>query len=176
MTAGSERPGISRTAAHLVVGVDEGIAGAVFGTITTMATITAYGKAFPDSAWRLEELVVTTAIVLWIAHVYAHALSDSITERRPLRAHNLRSIARREVGILLAAVPPTVILTLGTLGLFDENTTIWLAIAGGLATLAYEGKRYADLERLGALGTLVAMAANVALGLLVVLLKVLILH
>jgi len=167
---------VSRAATHLVVGIDEGIAGTVFGTMTTMATITAYGKAFPDSAWKLEELVVTTAIVLWVAHIYAHGISESISERRPLRSHAFLTIARRERGILLAAVPPTVVLTLGTVGLFAENTSIWLAIGVGLLTLALEGWRYARLERLGPAGTLVAMAANVGLGLLVVLLKVTVLH
>src|SRR5262249_23583885 len=92
---------ISRAATHLVVGIDEGIAGTVFGTMTTMATITAYGRAFPDSPWKLEELVVSTAIVLWIAHIYAHGLSESISERRPLRPDAFWTIARRERGILL---------------------------------------------------------------------------
>jgi len=174
--ARSEQTRLSRAAAHLVVGIDEGIAGTVFGTITTMATITAYGKAFPDSPWKLEELVVSTAVVLWLAHIYAHGLSESISERRPLRAGVLRSLGQRERGILLAAVPPTLVLTLGTLGLFGENASIWLAIGVGLATLALEGWRYAELERLRPPGRLVAVAANVALGLLVVVLKVVILH
>ena len=175
-TTRSHRTRASRAAAHLVVGIDEGIAGTVFGTMTAMATITAYGKAFPDSPWRLEELVVTTAIVLWIAHIYAHALSESISERRPLRPGPFRTIARRELGILLAAVPPTIVLTLGTVGVFDENTSIWLALGVGLCTLGLEGLRYAQLEHLRATGTLVAVAANVGLGLLVVLLKVAVLH
>jgi len=173
---GPDKTRISRAATHLVVGIDEGIAGTVFGTMTTMATITAYGRAFPDSPWKLEELVVSTAIVLWIAHIYAHGLSESISERRPLRADAFWTIARRERGILLAAVPPTVVLTLGTIGLFDENTSIWVAIAVGLVTLALEGWRYAQLEHFRAASTLVAVAANVGLGLLVVLLKVTVLH
>jgi hypothetical protein len=69
-----------------------------------------------------------------------------------------------------------VVLTLGTIGLFDENTSIWLAIAVGLVTLALEGWRYAQLEHFRAASTLVAVAANVGLGLLVVLLKVTVLH
>ena len=176
MTVRPDRTQISRAATHLVVGIDEGIAGTVFGTMTTMATVTAYGRAFPDSAWKLEELVITTAIVLWVAHIYAHGLSESISERRPMRPDAFVTIARRELGILLAAIPPVVVLTLGTLGLFAENTSIWLAIGVGLVTLALEGWRYAQLEELRATGTLVAVAANVGLGLLVVLLKVTVLH
>jgi len=174
--ARSEQTRLSRAAAHVVVGIDEGIAGTVFGTITAMATVTAYGKAFPDTPWKLEELVVSTAIVLWVAHIYAHGLSESISERRPLRPGVLAALGKRERGIILAAVPPTIVLTLGTIGVFSENTSIWLAIGVGLATLALEGWRYAELERLRPPGRLVAVAANVALGLLVVGLKVVILH
>jgi len=171
----SDRKRISRTAAHLV-GVDERIAGTVFGTITAMATVAAYGRAFPDSPWRVEELVASTAAVLWIAHVYTHGLAESLSEGRALRPARVRRLAGRELGILLAAVPPSVALLLGALGLLDETASIWLALAVGLVTLALEGVRYARIERLGAAGTLVAVAANMGLGLLVVLLKAAVLH
>jgi FtsH-binding integral membrane protein len=167
---------VSRAAAHLVVGVDDTIASTVFGTITAMATIAAYGRAFPDSPWTVEELVASTAVVLWIAHLYTHALSESISERRSLRFSRLRTLARRELGILLAAVPPSIALTLGAVGLFDETASIWLALVVGLVTLALEGTRYARIERLGRTGTLVAVGANVGLGILVVVLKVSVLH
>jgi hypothetical protein len=58
----------------------------------------------------------------------------------------------------------------------DETASIWLALALSLGVLAFEGARYARLERLGRVGTFVAVAANVGLGLLVVVLKVEILH
>jgi len=167
---------VSRRAAHLVVGVDDTIASTVFGTITAMATIAAYGRVFPDSPWTVEELLVSTAVVLWIAHLYTHALAESISERRPLRFARVRLLARRELGILLAAVPPSVALIVGALGLFDETTSIWLALGLGLAILALEGARYARIEKLSGTGLLVAVAANVGLGLLVVALKVTVLH
>ena len=171
-----DRTRVSRVAAQLVVGVDDRIASTIFGTITAMATVAIYGRAFPDSPWKVEELLLSTALVLWIAHVYTHALSESITEGHPLRVAELRKLAGREVGILLAAVPPSVALLLGAVGILDETTSIWVAIAVGLLTLGLEGARYARIERLGPTGTLVAMAANVGLGLLVVLLKIEILH
>jgi len=167
---------VSRTAAQLVVGVDDTIASTVFGTITAMATVAAYGRVFPESPWRVEELVASTAVVLWIAHLYTHALAESISERRSLRFARLRMLARRELGILLAAVPPSIALTLGALGLFDETTSIWLALGLGLGILALEGVRYSRIEHLGGKGTLVAVAANVGLGLLVVVLKAAVLH
>lgn len=171
-----ERTPISHRAGHLVFGLDERIASTVYGTITAMATVAAYGRAFPDNPWRVEELVVSTALVLWIAHVYTHGLSESLVESRRLNWTRIWAIALRELGILLAAVPTCVALALGAAGVFDETASIWLALGLGLATLAVEGLRYARIERLGAAATLVAVGANVGIGVLVVLLKVTVLH
>jgi hypothetical protein len=176
MEAAPTDPTRARRAAHLVFGIDDRIAGTVFGTLTAMATVAAYGRAFQHSPWKVEELVFTTAIVLWIGHVYAHALSESIHQRRPLRPAGVWFVAHREVGILLAAVPPCAALTLGGIGVLSERNSIWLALALGLATLAVEGVRYARIERLRPVGTLVAVGLNMGLGLLVVLLKVFVLH
>lgn len=173
--ARSDQTRLARTASHLV-GVDDRIASTVFGTITAMATVAAYGRAFPDSPWTVEELVLSTAVVLWLAHLYTHALSESIAEEHRLRFAELRRVGGREVGILLAVVPPSFALLLGSLGVLDETASIWLALGLGLGILAFEGVRYARLEGLGVTGTFVAVAANVGLGLLVVLLKAEVLH
>ena len=173
---GPERTRISHRAGHLVFGLDDRIASTVYGTITAMATVAAYGRAFPNSPWTVEELVVSTAVVLWIAHLYTHALSESLAEDRRLSVARVSTIGVRELGILLAAVPPCIALALGALGVVDETASIWLALALGLATLAVEGMRYARIESLGAAGTLVAVGANVGIGLLVVLLKAEVLH
>ena len=173
--ARSEQTRLARTASHLV-GVDDRIASTVFGTITAMATVAAYGRAFPNSPWTVEELVISTAVVLWLAHLYTHALSESISEQHRLRFASLRRLAGRELGILLAVVPPTFALLLGALDVIDETASIWLALGLGLAILALEGFRYARLEHLRLTGTLTAVAVNVGIGLLVVLLKAEVLH
>jgi hypothetical protein len=169
----TERPS-SRAAAHLMFGVGDRIASTVYGTVTAMATVTAFGRH--TQPWRLAQLVAATVIVFWIAHIYAHGLSESIALRRPLRLRALAPIARRELGIVLAAVLPITALVLGGLGLLRENRAVWLALGVGLGTLAIEGVRYARLEGFGLVGTFAAIAANLVLGLLVVLLKVTIAH
>jgi hypothetical protein len=67
-------------------------------------------------------------------------------------------------------------LLLGALGLVQESTDIWIAFGVGLAALAVQGARYARIEHLGTGGTAVVVVANVALGGIVVALKVLISH
>jgi hypothetical protein len=165
----------SHAVARAVFGVGGGIASTVYGTVVVMATLTA-AYANVKHPWKLAVLVASTALVLWIAHLYAHGLSESIAQGRPLTRGDLAAIARRELGILLAAALPTASLIFGAVGLLDEATAVWVALAIGLVTLAAEGARYARLERLGRAGTLVAIGGNLAVGSLVVALKVALEH
>jgi hypothetical protein len=139
-----------------------------------MATLTA-AYASESDPWKLAAIVGTTSLVLWVAHVYAHGLSRMITHSR-LTLVGVQAIVLNELGILAAAVPPTLVLLLGSWGVVRESRAVWWALATGLAILAFQGVRYARLEKLGPAGTLAAAGLNVGLGLLVVALKVLIAH
>ena len=86
------------------------------------------------------------------------------------------AITAREVAIPLASILPLGAIALGAVGVIREMTAIWLALAIGVATLAVQGIRYARLERLSRLGTIVSVALNLSLGLLIVALKVLRAH
>ena len=139
-----------------------------------MATLTA-AYATEKDPWKLAGIVASTALVLWIAHVYSDAISHSITHTRPT-LRGLGAIAREEVGIVLAAVPPLLALVLGAFGAIRESRAAWLALATGLFVLAAQGVRYARLEGFSRAATVVATAINLGLGLLVVALKVVIAH
>jgi hypothetical protein len=152
------------------------IAGTVYGTVVTLALLAAGGEAFEHDLWELVAIVVTTVIVLWLAHVYAHALAESVQLDRRLDAAELRAIARRELAIPLAAVAPTAALVLGALGLLAGRTAVWLALGVGFGTLAVQGLRYAWVERLSLGGTVAAVAFNLALGLALVALEVIVSH
>jgi hypothetical protein len=109
--------------------------------------------------------------VIWIAHVYAHGLAESIELGRRLDRPELAAIARRELWIPLAAVAPLAALALGALGIVRETRAVWLAMALAFATLVVQGARYAEVERLGRIGTLVSIGINTLLGLAIVALK-----
>jgi hypothetical protein len=121
-------------------------------------------------------VVAATAGVIWIAHVYAHGLGESIERGQRLEWRELSSVAAREMPILAAAAAPTLILLLGAVGLVEEATDIWIAFAVGLVALAAQGARYARVQHLGVGGALAAVAVNLALGGIVVGLKVVITH
>lgn len=166
---------VQRAATRVFFGIGGGVASIVYGTIVVMATLTA-AYASQKHPWKLAGIVASASVVLWLAHLYAHGLSESIVTKRRLTKDELRTLVGREVGILLAAVVPTTALVLGALGVFKETTAVWVAISVGLVTLAVEGVRFARIERLGLAATVGATALNLALGLLVVAMKVLLAH
>lgn len=161
---------------RLVFGSRQTIAGTVYGTIVVLAALSAGGKAFQNDLWHLIAIVDVTVLVLWVAHVYSHGLGESLQLGRRLDAGELGAIAGREFAIPVSAVAPTAMLVLGALGVFQGTTAVWLAVGICVLALAVQGLRYALLERLGTVGTLVSVALNLALGLIIVSLKVVVSH
>lgn len=163
-------------AKRLLFGSGHGIAGTVYGTIVVMATITAGAHGPETEPWRLAIVVAVTVLVFWIAHFYSHALAESLQRERRLDRAEIAAVAVRELAIPAAAIAPIAALVLGGLEVVREQTAVWLALGVGVATLAVEGVRYAALERLSRTGTIVSVALNVFLGLVIVGLKALVSH
>jgi len=161
---------------RLLLGSPSTISGTVYGTIVVMAALTAGGPSFEHEPWRLLTVVVVTALIFWFAHVYADGLGESIALGRRLDVSELQTIARREMSILLAVVLPALALLLGAIGVIRDVGAVWLALGICVATLAAQGIRYAQLERLGRAATAWTIAVNLALGLAIVALKVALAH
>jgi hypothetical protein len=161
---------------RLLLGSTKTISGTVYGTIVVMAALAAGGPGFEDDPWRLLIVVVVTALIFWIAHVYADGLGESIALGRRLDISELKTIARREQSILLAGALPALALLLGALGWIGETFAVWLSLGIATATLAAQGVRYAQVERLGPGGTALTIAVNLALGLAIVAMKVILAH
>ncbi len=176
--AGDDRiPSMSEgRARRLFFGPASGIAGTVYGTIIVMATVTAGYQGEDTDTWRLAVVVAVTVLVLWVAHLYSHVLADSIERGRRLDRAEIVAIARREWAIPAAAGAPVAVLVLAAFGVLGEQTAVWLALGIGVVTLGVQGARYAVLQQLGRMGTLTAIAVNLCLGLVIVLMKALLAH
>lgn len=116
--------------------------------------------------------MVSTVIVLWGAHVYAHAIAESVTTGEPLSRGGIGDVARRESSIALAAVAPGVAVFLAVLGVYSGSTAVSIALGLCLLTLGIQGVRYARVTRLSRPATAIFVAVNLSLGLLIVSLKV----
>jgi hypothetical protein len=154
----------------------ERLAGFIYGTIVVLAVIVAGERAHSDDAARIAALVLVTSSVFWVAHVYAHALAHSVVEDQRLSMVALRRIARREASLMEAALPPVVALLLGGFGLISTEVAVWASLGLGLVVLAAQGVTFARVERLGWLGTLGIVAANLLLGVGLVGLKLVVSH
>ena len=156
--------------------IGERLGGFIYGTIVVLAVVVAGARAYPEDAGRIAALAGVSSLVLWLAHVYAHGLAHSVAHDRHLSLAALRNIARREGSILEAALPPVAALLIGAFGVVSTKVAVWLAIGLGLVVLAVQGITFAHVERLGRLGTLLVVAANVGLGVVLVGLKLLLTH
>lgn len=165
-----------RGAAEVALGRERRIGSTVYGTVLVMAAVATSYAAERHDPLKLVELVVCAVVAFWLAYVYANALSESIQRGARLDRPLLVSIADRELGIVLAAIGPVLALLLGVFGVVSESTSIWLAIALGLAALFAQGYRYSRAARLGGLATAGILVANLVLGAAIVVLKVMIVH
>jgi|SRR5215211_6902969 len=152
------------------------VAGYTYGSILVLSVLVAGAKAFPGEAGHIAVLVGATALVFWLAHVYAHGLGDSVAHDRRLTLAELAHIARREAAIVEAAVLPVAALLLGAFGVLSTSTAGWVAFGCGIAVLVGQGIRYARVERLDVLATLLVIAVNIGLGLLLIALKLFVSH
>jgi hypothetical protein len=154
----------------------ERLGGFIYGTVVVLSVLVAGARAYPDDAGRIALLAVVTSVVFWLAHVYAHGVADSIAREEHVSVADLRRMARREGAIVEAALPPVLALLLGAFGVLSTDAAVWLAFALGLLVLALEGIVVARVERLGVLGTVGIVAANLTLGLALVVLKLVVGH
>jgi hypothetical protein len=167
-----ERTHTSRPAGRLArATLGERLGGFIYGTIVVLSVLVAGARAYPTDAARIAELAVATSFVFWISHVYAHAIAHSVGHDEHLALAELRRLARREASIMEAALPPVLALLLGAFGLISVEAAVWIAFLLGLVVLAAEGFVVARVERVGALGTVGIVAANLALGAALVVLK-----
>jgi hypothetical protein len=154
----------------------ERLAGYTYGTIIALATVVGAAQAFKHGAGHIAVLVLVTAVVFWLAHVYSDAIADSVTRGQRISWAELGEIAARESSIIEAAVVPVLLLAGGTVGLYSVHAAVWLAFGGGLVVLVTEGLAFARAERLGVVGSLAVVGANLSLGLMLVVLKLWISH
>jgi hypothetical protein len=161
---------------RFLLGDRERIAGTVYGTIITMSVLAAAAKAYEHHLWRLAVLAGVSVVVLWLAHIYAHGLGESLKLGRPVTFAELSTIARREYSVVLASVLPLTSVVFGATGILAGRTAVVLALWLGVAALTVQGIRYAQLEQLSRGATIVTVGVNLGIGLGLVALEVFIAH
>jgi hypothetical protein len=91
---------------------------------------------------------VGTALVFWLAHVYAHLVPRIAAEGR-LRTDRFLETAKDRVGILVAVAIPLLPLVLAMVGLLEDRAGLRAATAAGVLSLGAFAVREARVAGLG---------------------------
>lgn len=111
----------------------------IYGVVLVTALL-AIGEHY-DTDLEVLVYVVGTMLVFWLAHLYAGVVAaGGDPERRadPLWS-KLAHSARHSAGMLLAMLPPVVLLALATVGVLDEEDAYDYALLTGVVVLAAIG-------------------------------------
>jgi hypothetical protein len=154
----------------------ERLGGFIYGTIVVISVVIAGAKIYPDDPGYDAAFVVVTTFVLWLAHVYAHALAQIVGHDQHLTRAELVHVAGREASLLESGVPSVVALLLGAAGILSADAAVWLAIGLGMAVLALQGVVFARVERLGWPATAAVVTLNLSFGVLLIWLKLVVGH
>lgn len=149
-------------------------AGGLYGTILVLSVIIALSKSGKAEADIMLGGVAITSLVFFVVHVYADVLAERVKEPERSWSSLAREIGHHEVAILEAAILPAIPLLLGTFGVLDREAASWSAIGCGLLSLFGWGILVGRALGYGTLRGLAFGAANIALGGLMVVLKVLV--
>jgi hypothetical protein len=114
------------------------------------------------------ELVTGIGVATWVAHLYAEIVGDHIRHSSTLDRREITMAMQDGLPILLAAVPPAVMLLLGRLEVLDERVALWLAVAVGFVQLVGVGVFVGSAVAAGSARGWRFAAATVAIGIVIV--------
>lgn len=148
-------------------------AGAIYGTILSMAVISATSRDPDLGAVAVAGWTVATALVFFLAHVYSSMVAQGFA--RPARAMRLlREESRNEWPMVQGALIPAAVLLLAPLGLIPEEDASYYAVWTGVAVLFGAGLVIGSREKLNWSRSLLIGTINGLIGLMIVALKILV--
>ena len=146
----------------------------VYGLILATAVIAISRESDPSDAGQAAISMLVTALVFWLAHVYARLLGTAVSDDWGLTRAAVARATRENWSLVEVAIPLVLILALGAIGVIPERAALVAATVLALVELAATGAYAAIRHGAGPGGTLLSAAFALMLGLFVVLLKVLI--
>jgi len=147
------------------------VGGAIYGLVLGSSIIAAASADHPRQAGLVEIYLCVTALVFYLAHVYARVIGGWIEGEVPSFAA-VRQQLRQEWPLVSAQLLPAALLLLGALGVIDGRSAITLALAVALCELL-AGVAYACWKaQATARQALTSIVAAAAFAVVVIVLKV----
>ncbi len=149
------------------------VARATYGLIVAMSILAVWSVEHDPQASEVLESLVGTAVIFWIAHVYAAITEEMMRSRRRPTPTELRVLIAHEWPIVEVAVLPALVMGLAVAGALKTETAITVALYLCLAELAAAG--FVSAWRTGSRGLAFLMlgGVSVVLGIAIVILKTL---
>jgi hypothetical protein len=158
----------------LVLRTSDSATQGVYGLILATTVITISRELDPSDAGRAALSTLVTALVFWLAHVYARLLGEAVSHDRSSSRGALARAMREHWSLVEVAVPLVLVLALGAIGVIADRSALVVATALALAEWPATGAYAATNQGAGPAGTLASAVIALALGFSIVLLKVLI--
>ncbi|ALJ19894.1 hypothetical protein AOA12_08230 [Microbacterium sp. No. 7] len=99
----------------------------IYGLILVSGMIVVSNNLAGTSANALLTVVITV-VVFFFAHVYAGTVSRLATARKPDVRRSIGAAVQHSQGMLVVALLPIAVLSLGVARVFDDDVAIWTAL------------------------------------------------
>ncbi|KJL44868.1 MULTISPECIES: hypothetical protein [Microbacterium] len=110
---------------------------AIYGLILVSGMIVVSARG---TSWEAFVTVTVTVIVFFAAHVFAGTLGRlAATDGHAGLRASLRASARQSGGMLIASVPPLIILLLGATRVIEDTAALWAALIANTVLLGALG-------------------------------------
>jgi hypothetical protein len=116
----------------------ERVSAASYGTVLVLAALALVDEDDVASGWGWE-LITGVGVATWVAHLYAEIVGDHLRHRAAHESAELKRAMIDGAPILVAAVPPAVMLLLGRLDVIAERVALWIAVGVALLQLVALG-------------------------------------
>jgi hypothetical protein len=148
---------------------------AVYGTVLVLSALAAVDddKVSSGFGW---ELLMGVGAATWVAHLYAEVVGDHLRHGAALERHELLRSMADGLPIPLAALPPAAVLLLGRLDVLEPRVALWVSVLVAVLQLMGVGALVATAAPFAGARPWWYAAVTGAIGLAVVIIKVLLGH
>jgi hypothetical protein len=146
---------------------------AVYGSLL-VTTLVAVQWRHDVSTTFLGLTLVASVAVFWLAHVWAETVNHRV--HGPVDRGEIVGLARAESPMLAAAVVPTLVLALGSIGVLATDTAVGLALSVSMVQLFVWGWIVGRAAHASRWLAFVVATLDLLLGMAIVTLEVVVLH
>ncbi len=147
----------------------------VYGAVVILATLLAVGVAGPSVVDEIGAILLATLAVVF-AEFYSEVVGATIRQRRSLTGQELAAMAAELGALVFAAIPPLLVTGGAAIGLYTPDTAIWVSVWLLVALLFAFGFAAGRVSGRSLVGSAIAAALLLLVGVGIIVVKLLALH